>query len=235
MFTPPVTDAPLRVLFVGNSYTYGNNLPALVQRLSEETPGRKIVAEQVTEGGWTLQMHWLQGKAPGRVREGKWDYVVLQDHSLRPIDDRPQFERFSRLFVHAVRQVGARPIFYMTWARRHRPQTQEILTGSYRRIAYEQKARLAPVGEAWRAILTSPEPLRLHVGDDSHPNVEGSYVAALTILGAIRGQVPGESPADLGEVPPASKNVIRLTPDVAARLREAARQATSQEPKRRLP
>jgi hypothetical protein len=236
---PAPAEAPLRVLFVGNSYTYGNNLPALVQRISELTPGRKVVAEQVTEGGWSLQNHWLRGKAPGRVRLGKWDYVVLQDHSLRPIDDRPQFERFSRLFVHAVRKQGGRPLFYMTWARRHRPETQEILTGAYRRIAIEQKAALAPVGEAWREILTGPDPRRLHLGDDSHATAEGSYLAALTILATLRGRPLETSPAELVDVkdlrPSAGVVDIRFEEAVAARLRAASRKALAAEPRRRIP
>ncbi|MGV3613912.1 MAG: SGNH/GDSL hydrolase family protein [Fimbriimonas sp.] len=237
---PPVpAEAPLRVLFVGNSYTYGNNLPALIQRISELTPGRKVVAEQVTEGGWSLQLHWLRGKAPGRVREGKWDYVVLQDHSLRPIDDRPQFERFSRLFVHAVRKQGGRPLFYMTWARRHRPETQATLTNAYRRIAVEQKAALAPVGEAWREILSGPEPRRLHLGDDSHANAEGSYVAALTILAVVRERILETSPVELAGIkdlrPTASVVNIHLEESVAARFRAAVVKALAAEPRRHIP
>lgn len=234
---PAPVEEPLRVLFIGNSYTYGNNLPAMVQRLSELTGGRKVVTEQVTNGGWTLQMHWLQGKAPGRLKEGKWDYVVLQDHSLRPIDDRPQFERFSRLFVHQIRQQGGKAVFYMTWARRHRPETQERLTTSYRRIAVEQKSLLAPVGEAWRSILTGPEPIRLHLGDDSHPNEPGTYIAAITILSAIRGQVVSPSPSEIPQIPDRLSNGkprdLRLDPATAERLRLAAAGALERERRNR--
>lgn len=240
MFALPATpvQAPVRVLFIGNSYTYGNNLPAMVQRLSEITDGRKVVTEQVTNGGWTLQMHWLQGEAPKRLREGKWDYVVLQDHSLRPIDDRPQFERFSRLFVHQIRKQGGKTVFYMTWARRHRPETQERLSTSYRRIAIEQKSLLAPIGEAWRSILTGPDPIRLHLGDDSHPNESGTYIAAVSILSAIRGSAVSPAPNEIPQIADRLSNGpprdLKLDRTNANRLSQAALDALAREPKRQI-
>ena len=72
------TAPALRVLFIGNSYTYYNNLPGMVAQLS----GGRIETRMVARGGSTLQQLWDFGEAPAAIREGRWDYVVLQEHSL---------------------------------------------------------------------------------------------------------------------------------------------------------
>ncbi|MBK7731738.1 MAG: hypothetical protein IPI37_02970 [Bacteroidales bacterium] len=47
----------LRILFVGNSYTYFENLPQVVSVLSGKT-GTILLTEQVTIGGAKLSEHW---------------------------------------------------------------------------------------------------------------------------------------------------------------------------------
>lgn len=228
---------PLRVLFVGNSYTYGNNLPQLVERIAEATPGRKIEAERVTEPGRSLQWHWLQdGRAVQAIRRGGWDYVVLQDHSMRPIEDRSQFERFSRLFAYEARKVKAKPIFFMTWARRTNPDSQAALTRAYRKLGDQLRTEVAPVGDAWARFIMDNPGERLHVGDDSHANVNGSYLAALVFLGVLRGEVPDEPPAFIQNVPHYDPNKpptdVSVDPELVERLVDSAREAVQGESSR---
>src|SRR5688572_20426807 len=81
--TPPETPPPARplnVLFIGNSYTYNNNLPALVEGLAASaTPPQRIRTRAVTRPGVRLQQHWDRGEALAALRQGPWDYVVLQE------------------------------------------------------------------------------------------------------------------------------------------------------------
>ena len=73
---------PLRVLFIGNSYTYYNNLPKLLESIAEsEKAGPRIQTEVSLSGGKSLQWHWENKKALEAVRRGGWDFVVLQEHS----------------------------------------------------------------------------------------------------------------------------------------------------------
>ena len=80
--------APLKVLFIGNSYTSVNDLPAMVTALAEAAGGRKIEVDRHLVGGCTLEKHVKDQKAIDKIRGTKWDVVVLQEHSLRPIIDR---------------------------------------------------------------------------------------------------------------------------------------------------
>ena len=77
--TPP---EPLRVLFVGNSYTYFHNAPEVFAALARAVqPGREVRTDMVAVGGETLLGLWERSPARQVLRDSKWDYVVLQDQS----------------------------------------------------------------------------------------------------------------------------------------------------------
>jgi len=117
--------APLKVLFIGNSYTSVNDLPAMVAALAEAAGGRKIEVDRHLVGGCTLEKHVKDGKAIDKIRAAKWDVVVLQEQSLRPVIDRQAMHEYARLLDSEIRRQGAKTIFYLTWARQHIPDMQE--------------------------------------------------------------------------------------------------------------
>jgi len=120
--TPP---APLKVLFVGNSYTSVNDLPSMVAGLAEAAGGRKIDVDRHLVGGCTLEKHVKDQKAIDKIRAEKWDVVVLQEQSLHPVIDRQSMHEYARLLDAEVKKQGAKTIFYLTWARQHIPDMQE--------------------------------------------------------------------------------------------------------------
>jgi hypothetical protein len=81
---------PLKVLFIGNSYTGVNDLPSMVDALSEAGGGRKIEAHRHLVGGCTLERHVKETGAIDKIRERNWDVVVLQEQSLRPVSPTPE-------------------------------------------------------------------------------------------------------------------------------------------------
>src|SRR5436190_9520176 len=77
---------PIRVLFVGNSYTGVNDLPGAVKALADaDTTGPGLVVDSYTVGGAKLADHWNGGTAPDKIRDGDWDFVVLQEQSQTPL------------------------------------------------------------------------------------------------------------------------------------------------------
>jgi len=69
----------LRVLFVGNSYSF--KIPKQFGQLAR-AEGRKLEVAQVTKGGWTLAKHAASEDTLQQIAHGKWDIVVLQEQSL---------------------------------------------------------------------------------------------------------------------------------------------------------
>jgi hypothetical protein len=180
--TQPIKHAvkPLRVLFIGNSYTFFNGgLGTIVQQLALSAKhGRPLDFVEITKGGQTLEGHWKEGKALAAIRRGGWDVVVLQEHSLRPIEAREKMWQYARMFDQEIKKTGARTIFYETWARQNRPEMLGGVRAAYEGIARELKAAVAPAGVAWDAVLKANPTLGLHIRDLSHPSPAGSYLNA---------------------------------------------------------
>jgi len=210
----------LRVLFIGNSYTFYNNLPGMVQQLAA-SGARPIEAHTVAYGGATLEVHWTRGEGPGRIRNEDWDYVVLQEQSTRPITNPEPFFRYARLFDEAIRRQGAKTVFYMTWARQREPDNQAALTSAYDSIGRELGAMVVPVGEAWRTARTEAGDLGLFDADGSHPNPTGSYLAACVFYATLLGTDPSGASGAIRD-PETGAELANLSAEAAARLQGIA-------------
>lgn len=204
----PVPTDRLRVLFIGNSYTYVNDLPRQIQWMAEAA-GAEVPLDvvSVTPGGMTLAHHWSDGVARRLIRQGGWTHVVLQEQSTRPIDDPDLFFRYARMFDEEIDRVGAETVLYLTWARQHRPASQDTLSHAYLTIADEVAARVAPVGIAWQRALEMDPALVLHNEDRSHPGPTGTYLAALVFYATLFDASPVGLPATrwssgFGSTPP---------------------------------
>src|SRR5688572_65820 len=80
LLVPGVTggrQAEPRILFIGNSLTYWNDLPAMVQSLAAAAK-RRITCQQVAFPDVSLEDHWQRGDAVRAIRRGGWSHVVLQ-------------------------------------------------------------------------------------------------------------------------------------------------------------
>lgn len=190
-----------RVLFIGNSYTYFNNLPQMLAGLARSAkPAQPFETEMVTVGGATLKRLWEQGEALAAIKRGGWAFVVLQEQSTLGnapmVDGKLQiaepktFHEYARLFDAEIKKAGAQTVFYLTWARQNAPETQAQLTAAYSSIAKELKATLVPVGLAWETALKKQPQLVLHIADKSHPTAAGTYLAACVFYAALAGRTP---------------------------------------------
>lgn len=211
---PPKIGSPIRILFIGNSFTQRNDLPALIEEMAASAPDPKIVeTRRIVANGASLRQHWNKGEALVAIQEGKWDYVVLQEQSTLPIKNALRFHENVRLFDEEIKKSGAKTALYLTWARKNVPETQDALDGATLAIGEETGALVVPVGLAWRAALAKDATIELYDKDGSHPSEAGSYLAACVFIAVLLGQSP------VGSVIPGS---IRLDDKRARLLQEAA-------------
>lgn len=201
----------MRILFIGNSFTARNNLPALIARLANER-GTTIENRLVSAGGASLRQHLNAGPALAAIADGAYDIVVLQEQSTLPGRNAARMHDSVRDFHAAIERSGARTALYLTWARRNTPDAQQAITTAYATIAAELGATLVPVGMVWERFLSMHDRPTLHDADGSHPALAGSYLAACVFLVSLL----GEHPVDI------SVPVKGLDADTAALLRQAA-------------
>lgn len=178
---PPAPD--LRVLFIGNSLTYTNDLPRMVERLAD---GR-ISSEAVAYPDFSLGDHWQQGGARKAIRRGGWTHVVLQQGPSSLPESRRLLVRDAKRFAPEVERAGARLVLYGVWPGRDREAFFEAVTASYAAAAAETGGSLVPVGDGWRAAWAQDASLPLYGADGFHPSRMGSYLAALMLARHVTG------------------------------------------------
>lgn len=207
-------EKPRKILFIGNSYTYYNDLDVVLKKLaaSGKLPV-KLQTARLVKGGATLQDHYTDPKTLAMIAKVKWDLIVLQEQSMRPVENPPAFFEYAIKLDAKIKEQGARPVFYMTWARQKKPEMIEPLDQAYTQMGRQLDAFVAPVGRAWAALLKANPDMNLYVEDGSHPNAYGTYLAACVFYTTLTGLSPvGLSNAGLEEV----------TPQQALALQEAA-------------
>lgn len=205
-----------RVLFVGNSYTFGHDMPGQVAALAASDPRAiAIETERVVEGGASLSFHWSESGARARIDEATWTHVVLQEKSTGPLHDTAAFHQHAGDLGRLARAAGARVLLFETWARRtgHEAyrwewsgksprEMQRRLRTEYAKAAAALGAELVPVGDAWERALSQHPLLVLHDVDLHHASALGAHLTAAVFFAWLTRVDPTETsfcPAELDE------------------------------------
>lgn len=198
----------IRVVFIGNSYTYFNDLPKLLQEVADGVPGsgkRYVDYKQFTPPDCSLKRHVQNKELIQSLKQDKWDYVVIQEQSeapsVRTADVAKETYPYAEQLCKYAREGNpdAHIIFYMTWGHKDGTSTpvdgypipnsyegmQLRLMTSYLEMAYDNNAWCAPVGMAWQEVRNQRPNLQLYMADRSHPSKAGSYLAANVIYTTI--------------------------------------------------
>jgi hypothetical protein len=176
---PPSTKGPIKVLFIGNSRTRYFDIPNQVNQLaSNET--RKLETRMVAFDGWTLENHWNSPNSAAlqAIREGGWNYVVLQELSSRPVFENAQFVASVKNFNAEIKKIGARTVLYENWWRKDFTYTQAQLSSAYKTVANDTGAAISPVGTAWMESSSANPSSTLFDADGNHATALGAYLAA---------------------------------------------------------
>jgi hypothetical protein len=193
-----------KVLFIGNSYTYYNQLPVLIDNLANAN-GNDIIHDSSTPGGYSLSQHAGNATTLNKIKAQDWDYVVIQAQSQEPSFSPGQVA--SNTYPSAsilndsilANNPCTEPLFFMTWGRKNGDASncaayppictydgmQQRLRESYLEMALVNIASSAPVGVAWKTVRDLYPLIELYNPDESHPSLAGSYLAACVFYASI--------------------------------------------------
>lgn len=222
-----ISAQPTRVLFIGNSYVYSNDLPALLTQLAASL-GETVITAQSTPGGHTFNLHTQNTATQALLAQGGWDFVVLQEQSQLPSFPLAQVEAecfpFAAQLVQQARAASpcAEPVFMMTWGRENGDAQncaswppvctysgmQQLLRDRYVQMAMDNQAWCAPVGAVWSAHRLQHPAVPLYT-DGSHPNVTGSYIAACTLFSTLFRRSCANAAFEPAGLPPGQGALIR--------------------------
>ncbi len=202
----------LKVLFVGNSYTYGYNLAHIVSIMSGET-STKLITRKSVIGGARLSEHWWgqrELETKKIIAEGDFDRVVLQDFSsMAGVDSPDSTLKYVKLFSEYNAHYGAETCLFNTWAREKVPQFQEEIDEMYIKAARENGAIRVPVGSAWELAMELRPTVDLYTSDGSHPNELGTLLTAAVFVRVLTGELPERLPT-LYRIEDANGETVRL-------------------------
>jgi len=183
----------MKVLMLGNSFTFYNDLPGILSVLL----GEKVAS--ITRGGAYLHQFLdtsdeLNAKFCDALARQKWDYIILQEQSNTPALNRTVFQQSVQSLCKLIRHNGATPLLYATWAYREGSEKlastglsyvemDQAMYSSYHAAAQANQALIADVGKAFTALRPFVDP---YTEDDYHPSQAGSLIAAHAIASVIQ-------------------------------------------------
>jgi hypothetical protein len=182
----------VRVLLVGNSYIYYNNLAQMIGLITDSLD-TKIICKKSTIGAATLGQHWNSErglKTKKIIANNKFDIVVIQDNSMWPLEHKDSLLLYGNLFCQYIRANGAKPYLYNTWAREKTPQTQSKINEAYSELAKAQSAVNVEVGSSFELARKTIPTMNLFHPDGSHPSAVATFLIALTFIKKITGTLP---------------------------------------------
>ena len=209
----PVVKDGDKILFVGNSHTYTNDLPGMFFEMAQ-AGGHGVDVYDLTEGSYTLQRFSDPEDELGEIltdalQSEPWDFVVLQENTNAAVafNAKKDMYPYARKLDEMIKAAGGQTAFLMTWAPEEgagafsREMVQGQLAAGYRTIAEELDALLIPGGEVFAKAFEQDEELQLWGEDGQHPSVEGTYLAACTAYALLFQETPVGNPylADLDQ------------------------------------
>jgi hypothetical protein len=178
-----------RVLFIGNSLTYANDLPEVVRSLYA-LEGLQLETQMVAKPNFSLGDHWDDRDAQRAIRRGRWNAVVLQQGPSSREDSREMLRTAVRRFAPLIVEAGATPALFSAWPQRQRMDDFPRAAESYALAAADVNGIMVPVADAWREAFQLVPSLDLYSQDGLHPSRYGTLLAALVVFGALTSRSP---------------------------------------------
>ena len=201
---------PLTILYVGNSYTYTYDIPAVVRDLAVDAGYPGPLVGVLAQPAWFLSTHRANPDTATILDTFTIDVVVLQEQSLRPTDpfNPGQFKDDATWFYDRLKakSPNAKVVLYETWARApgdalypgtffnpaimqsqlrtHYTDAALSYIPAHSSAARKTDVSVAPVGDAWERELGTFG-IGLHDPDLSHPNFDGAYLCGLVLFSSI--------------------------------------------------
>jgi hypothetical protein len=177
----------MKVLFIGNSHTYFNDMPQLFADMCEALTGEQTEVTMLAYSGRSLRWHTKE-YFPIRfaLLYGKYDFCVIQQQG-HPFPGLSQTEPDAEALISLCRTCGTKPVLYMTWAKKDEPEKIREISAAYRTLSERCDALLAPIGELFEALRVSHPEIDLYWSDGAHASKYATYLIAAAFASLLTG------------------------------------------------
>ncbi|QBA65594.1 SGNH/GDSL hydrolase family protein [Muriicola soli] len=172
---------PVKVLFVGNSLVYTNNLPDLVQK-EALSKGIDMDCEMIAFPNYAIIDHWKDGMVQKLISEKAYDFVILQQGPSSQKEGRRMLIEDGKKYRELCEKYNAQLCYFMVWPSLAYFETFDGVIQNYRDAASINNAIILPVGEVWKDYIEQTKKFDYYGRDQFHPSTLGSTVAAKVIV-----------------------------------------------------
>lgn len=168
------------LLFIGNSLTYTNELPSIVERLAKER-NLKVGTQMVAYPNYALEDHWSDGCIQDLINSKKFDFVIVQQGPSSQEEGRVMLLEYGEKLKDLCNKNDAKLAFFMVWPAKANYHMFDGVILNYTNAALKSDALLCPVGTYWKTQCDKGD-FSYYGPDNFHPSAKGSEMAAQTIL-----------------------------------------------------
>ncbi len=183
-----------KVLFVGNSFTfYNSGVDYHLQQMlnaDKSSDSTSYIIQKIAVSSYTLQDHYNDSLTIRKIRSDKWNKIVLQEQSTRPMTNRDLFLQYATLLDAKVKKDSASTVLYMTWPEKATPGDITSLSSAYLYVGQQIHAPVVPVGLVWEYVVNTYPQLNLYFTDNKHPGLPGTFLIACTFYNSLFNKNP---------------------------------------------
>lgn len=170
-----------KILFVGNSLTYSNDLPNILEeiaKISNET----IDTKSLCSPNYAIIDHINEGKLQKILAKENFDYVVIQQGPSSQEEGKQMLINDGKTMKKLCDKYKIKLVYFMVWTSKKWYQTFDLVIENYTIAAKENNALLFPVGKIWKEYNTQKQVENLYSLDGFHPSKAGTFLAAFTMF-----------------------------------------------------
>ena len=182
--TGNVSGQTLKILFVGNSLTYTNDLPSLVEK-EAKSRGVKIKSTLLAFPNYAIVDHWNDGELQKHIISDRYDYVVIQQGPSSQSEGRKMLMNDGARLKRLCESNNAQLVYFMVWPSKSHYHTFDGVIKNHMDAANENDALLCPVGKVWKEFFDQTGDFSYYGMDGFHPSLRGSQVAAEVIVNTL--------------------------------------------------
>lgn len=199
------TTGKVKILFIGNSHTYFNDMPRtagdMVEALTGESVDVTMLAYSYKELDWHVKSEYFAVRF--NILHGGYDYCIVQQ-AAHPFPGAEATARWLSRIADMCRSVGTKPILIQTWAEKDIPEQQEELSTGNAKAAEMAGVPMAPTGEIWEAVMNAHPEIELF-NDSEHAGPYGAYLLSLVLSYMIVSDRTGGAP-DISKIGNAARD-----------------------------
>ena len=185
----------MKVLFIGNSHTFYNDMPQIFKNICDEK-GKDVEVAMQAFGGKTYGWHYGQmTELRFALLHGGFDYIVMQQAAHSPCPSKEETLADGGKIIELARKCGVTPIQTMPWAEKRDPDHQKGMYDIYNTLSEKYGVKLTVAGNVFEDVFYNYPEIDMYYEDGEHASPYGSYTIAMAAYAAIFGEsVKGLSP-----------------------------------------